>query len=301
MQPTSKKIVFFGTENFSLRTLKCLIDGGYSIAAVVTKPDSKKGRGHLETAPAVKVLAHRHNIPILQPSKLSDIEDTLKKLQPAAGVLVSYGKIIPRHIIDLFEPGIINVHPSLLPKYRGPSPIESAIKNGDNKTGITIMKLVMAMDAGPIYITEEHPLNGTETRPELYTILAQKGANLLASTLPKILDGSLEPQPQNDSKATYCDLIQKTDGIIDPLKYTSDEAERSIRAYLGFPKSSYMFNNQQIIITKAHSSATRSTRLDIRCNDNRYLIIDELITPNGRKTSAAAYLRGLRGGLSTTA
>ena len=123
----SKTIVFFGTEDFSLYALKVLVEQGFAVAAVVTKPDTKRGRGGALTKPAVKVFAESHNIPVWQPSRLKEIEASISALHDPIVVLVSYGKIIPQSIIDLFSPGIVNVHPSLLPLYRGPSPIESAI------------------------------------------------------------------------------------------------------------------------------------------------------------------------------
>jgi len=289
---TSAKIVFFGTEDFSLAALTGLIEAGYSIAAVVTKPDSKKGRGQQLVAPQVKVLASRHNIPVWQPQKLTDITADIQALRPVTGVLVSYGKIIPQAIIDLFSPGIINVHPSLLPKYRGPSPIESAIKNGDAVTGVSIMQLSAKMDAGPVYAAKEHPLIGTETRPELYHALADIGTNLLLEALPRIINGSLQPTPQQEQAASYCQLLQKNDALLDLTTLTAEQAERNIRAYIGFPKSKLTLLNQTVIITKAHTSAQQKTPLDPVCQDGVYLCIDELIAPSGRRMDAQAFLRG---------
>lgn len=292
MMNTSPKIVFFGTEDFSLTALTGLIEAGYTIAAVVTKPDSKKGRGQQLVAPQVKVLASRHNIPVWQPHKLSEISADITALSPATGVLVSYGKIVPQSIIDLFAPGIINVHPSLLPKYRGPSPIESAIKNGDVTTGVSIMQLSARMDAGPVYTAKEHPLNGTETRPELYHALADIGTNLLLEVLPTIIDGSLQPTPQDEQAASYCQLLQKSDANLDLTILSAQQAERNIRAHVGFPKSKLTLLNQTVIITKAHVSRQQKTPLDSICQDGAYLCIDELIAPSGRRMDAEAFLRG---------
>ena len=292
MTNTSAKIIFFGTEDFSLTALNGLIDAGYDIAAVITKPDNKKGRGQKLIPPPVKVLATSHNIPVWQPNKLADIREDIVHADPVTGVLVSYGKIIPQSIIDLFTPGIINVHPSLLPKYRGPTPIESAIKNGDTKTGVTIMALSAKMDAGPIYTAKEYPLAGTENRPELYHALADIGTNLLLETLPQIINGSLQPTPQNEQEATYCALLQKSDSHLDLTRTSAAQAERLVRAHLGFPKSKLTLSNQEIIITKAHISDTRKTPLDLICQDGAYLSIDELIAPSGRRMSGDDFLRG---------
>lgn len=292
MMNTLPKIVFFGTEDFSLTALTGLIEAGYTVAAVVTKPDSKKGRGQQFVAPQVKALATRYNIPVLQPNKLNEIIPDIQALGTTTGVLVSYGKIIPQSIIDLFTPGIINVHPSLLPKYRGPSPIESAIKNGDSVTGVTIMQLSAKMDAGPIYATKQHPLLGTETKPELYHALADIGTNLLLEILPTIIDGTRQPIPQDEQAATYCQLLQKSDAELDLASMSAKQAERCVRAHIGFPKSKLNLLNQSIIITKAHAAAQQKTPLDSICQDGAYLCIDELVAPSGRRMDAEAFLRG---------
>lgn len=292
MMNTSAKIIFFGTEDFSLTALTGLIEAGYTIAAVVTKPDSKKGRGQQLVAPAVKALATRHNIPVWQPENLSDIANDIQALGQVTGVLVSYGKIVPQAIINLFTPGIINVHPSLLPKYRGPSPIESAIKNGDDVTGVSIMQLAARMDAGPVYTAKEHPLQGTETRPELYHALADIGTNLLLESLPAIIDGSLQPTAQNEEIASYCQLLEKRSANLDLTSLSASEAERTVRANIGFPKSKLTIADHTIIIIKAHVSEHQKTPLDVLCQDGAYLSVDELIAPSGRQMSGEAFLRG---------
>lgn len=292
MMNTSAKIIFFGTEDFSLTALTGLIEAGYTIAAVVTKPDSKKGRGQQLIAPAVKVLATRHNIPVWQPEKLADIADDIRALGTVTGVLVSYGKIVPQTIINLFTPGIINVHPSLLPKYRGPSPIESAIKNGDPVTGVSIMQLSARMDAGPVYTAKEHPLQGTETRPELYHALADIGTDLLLESLPTIIDGSMLPTAQNEEAASYCQLLEKRSAQLDLQTLSAVEAERIVRAHIGFPKSKITVADHTIIITKAHVSDQQKTPLDILCRDGAYLSVDELVAPSGRHMSSDAFQRG---------
>lgn len=292
MMNMSKTLVFFGTEEFSLTALTGLIEAGYTIAAVVTKPDSRKGRGQQLVPPSVKVVAERHNIPVLQPQKLSDLTAHIQALDHPIGVLVSYGKIIPQSIIDLFDPGIINLHPSLLPLYRGPSPIESAIKHGDSTTGVSIMQLSAKMDAGPVYAAKEYPLSGAETRPELYHTLATIGTDLLIETLPQIIDGSLQPIDQDESRAIYCELLQKQDATLVPDTLSAQAAERLVRAHIGFPKTKINIHNIPVIITKAHVSYEKNTPLDILCQDGAFLSIDELIAPSGRTMDSAAFLRG---------
>lgn len=292
MTHTSKQIIFFGTEQFSLSALSSLIQAGYTVAAVVTKPDTLRGRGHTLTAPAVKVLAEEYSVPVWQPEKLSEIRTKVRELGEVAGVLVSYGKIIPQSIIDLFTPGIINLHPSLLPLYRGPTPIESAIAHRDTRTGVSLMQLSARMDAGPVYVQTTYPLDGTETQPILYERLADIGSAMLLDTLPRILDGTLQPTPQNDAQATYCSLLGKADSLLDPRTVSANTAEARIRAHLTFPRTRLTVFGHQIIITKAHVTTQQKTPLDLQCQDGVFLSIDELVAPSGKTMSAEAFLRG---------
>lgn len=289
-------VIFFGTEEFSARSLRALIEAGYPIAAVITKPDTKKGRGKQLSAPTIKRIAQEHAIPVWQPRKLSDVTSDIKTLQPVCGVLVSFGKIIPQAVIDLFSPGIINVHPSLLPHYRGPSPIEAAILNGDSLTGVSIMQLSAKMDAGPLYTSTTLPLQGTETALELYDTLGTLGADSLVRLLPTIIDGSLTPIPQDDTQATYCSLIHKQDGIIDWSKPAA-QIEREVRAYQGWPGSRTTLGKVDVIITSSHVSAENEP-LSVRCADGKYLVIDTLKPVGKKEMPAKAFLAGYK--LSTT-
>ena len=285
-------IVFFGTEDFSLFSLRALVEAGFPVSLVITKPDTKRGRGGKTASPAVKLFAIEHGIAVLQPHKLSEITDAVQRLNRPAGVLVSYGKIIPQAVIDLFSPGIINVHPSLLPLYRGPSPIESAIANRDAKTGVTLMQLSKAMDAGPLYYQVPYALDQTETRPELYQTLGQLGANILVQQLPAILSGSLQPTPQNDAEATYCQLLTKESSHLDLTSLTAGQAEARIRAHLGFPRSRDRVGDYDLIVTKAHAVMDAKTPLDLACQNGAFLAVDELVAPSGRTVTAAEFLRG---------
>lgn len=293
---TDQDIVFFGTEDFSLLTLRALIESGFSVKCVVTKPDTRRGRKKLLTEPPVKTYAREQGIAVLQPVRLQDIADDIKQLTSPAGVLVSYGKIIPKDIIDLFSPGIINLHPSLLPSYRGPSPIESAIINGDATSGISIMQLSAAMDAGPVYYQEVVALDGTETQGSLYDQLGTLGSERLIQKLPDILSGSLQPAPQNDQAATYCQLLKPADAVINPLATTAAEFERHIRAYQLFPRTKINWRNHTLIITRGHVTAIQKSPLDIKCRDGAFLSIDECIAPSGKRMDSDAFLRGYAAG-----
>lgn len=288
----SNGIIFFGTEEFSAISLQALIDANYPIVAVVTKQDTKKGRGKKLVPPTVKVIAEQHGIPTWQPHHLDEIIDDITALQPVAGVLVSFGKIIPQKIIDLFTPGIINVHPSKLPQYRGPSPIESAILNGDADTGVSIMQLSLRMDAGPVYHFTPHTLQGNETSPELYQTLGELGAQSLTALLPEILNGTLHPHAQDDGTATYCQLIRKTDGILD-LSKSATQLEREVRAYKGWPGSRTQLGGVDITVTAAHATeAVDTSPLTLPCGGETYLRIDTLKPAGKKEMPAGEFLNG---------
>jgi methionyl-tRNA formyltransferase len=284
--------VFFGSEEFSLYSLRALVEAGYTVAAVVTKPNTRRGRGHAMTEPAVKQFATAHGIPVWQPAELRELLSLIAPLEPVMGVLVSYGRILPPELLDAFTPGIVNLHPSLLPQYRGPSPIESAIANRDARTGVTLMQLASAMDAGPIYAQYPYALDGTETRPELYELLGALGAHALARILPAIAEGTLQPTPQDETQASYCRLLKKTDAYLDLTTLTPGEAEARVRAYLGFPRSRIIIGVYDLIILKAHAVMTKKTPLDIPCANGAFLSIDLLIAPSGRTMTADEFLRG---------
>lgn len=245
-----ERLVFFGTDAFSVPSLVHLLAAEWDVVAVVTKPDSRTGRGQELTSPAVKRLAEARHIPVFQPSKLPDIKDQLRDLDPSAGVVVAYGRIIPASILQLFPKGVINVHASLLPKYRGASPIESAILAGDESTGVTLMQLDTGLDTGPTYDNSTLQLAGTENRLSLYEQLAELGADLLETKLAAILDGTIVPIPQDSTQATTTRLITKDDGRLDWSR-PAETLERQIRAYLGWPGSRAELAGAEVTITEA--------------------------------------------------
>ncbi|MEX2006781.1 MAG: methionyl-tRNA formyltransferase [Candidatus Saccharimonadales bacterium] len=284
------RLVFFGTENFSAPTLSALIGQGWPILAVVTKPNAKQGRGQKLAVPPVKKIALRAGLRVFQPGKVADIEADLAKLRPTHGVLVAYGQIIPDSILKLFRGGIINLHPSLLPKYRGPSPIEAAILNGDKQTGLSLMRLTAGMDEGPVYYQSVLKLKGSENRLELSKKMAKMGADRLIERLPQIIDGRLKPVPQDNSKATYTPLLKKEDGAVN-FSQPAEVIERQIRAYLGWPRSRATIFGKEVVITKASLVKDRTTGLVIQCNPG-LLQIEELIAPSGRTISGVEFIRG---------
>ena len=287
-------IVFFGTEDFSAVSLQKLIDEKFEIAGIITKPDSKKGRGQKLQSPKVKKIGEKFKIPVLQPQKMSEIVDFVKTFENPVGVLVSFGRIIPQEIIDLFTPAIVNVHPSLLPKYRGPSPIESAILNGNSKTGVSLMKLSKEMDAGDVYSQEEIKLSKTETASELYEICSKIGAEMLVRDLPKIISGELKGEEQDNSQAEYCQLLKKSDSVLQPKKQTAKEAEQQIRAFEIFPKSKITIDEHTIIIKSAEvlDHDMKKSPLTLKFADGAFLNIKTLITPTGKETTTESFING---------
>ncbi|MGA3150775.1 MAG: methionyl-tRNA formyltransferase [Candidatus Saccharimonadales bacterium] len=288
------RLVFFGTESFSAPSLEKLLAAGWPVAAVVTKPDSHGGRGQKLLTPKVKEIAQQYGIKVWQPAKVSEIDAKIAALKPTHGILAAYGKLIPQSTIDLFPGGIINVHPSLLPKYRGPSPIETAILANDPTTGISLIRLSAGMDEGPVYTQEIVKLDGTEDRFSLSADLAQKGANLLLDRLSAIIGGWLTPKPQVGAEASYTKLLEKVDGLMDFEHKTAEQLEREVRAYLGFPKSRAKQYGSDIVVTKARVAQSKSDgSLVIKCRDS-FLEILELIAPSGRTMSGTDFLHGYK-------
>jgi methionyl-tRNA formyltransferase len=306
------KVVFFGNERLiqglkhtDTPTLRTLYGTDHEVVAIVSHNSESRSRNSRELE--VAKLAEEYGTPVLLPEKPTEIYDELKNLGADIGVLVAYGRIVPQVIIDLFPHGIINVHPSLLPKYRGPSPVESAISNGDGETGVSIMSLSAGMDSGPVYVQEKISLDGIETAVTLCEKASNLGAKLIANNLDKIISGELKPTEQNEAEATYCQMIKKTDGNLDPSTMTAIECDRKIRAYIAYPKSRIPFptrhsgldpESSQIIVTAAKvlPDFTGDDWPDvIRCADETYLRITEIVSPNSGKTMKISdYLNGLK-------
>lgn len=264
------KFVFFGTPDVASETLEILKQNGYLPSLIVTSPDAKKGRGlELQASPAA-LFAEANNIPCLKTIKL-DEEFTLllSTFNFQLNVVVAYGKIMPENVINLPRLGSINIHYSLLPKYRGASPVESAILNGDTVTGVTIQQMEYKLDAGDIMVVEETEIFPTETAPELRARLIKKGGELLVKNLPEIISGTLQKIKQNEAKATHSKKIKKEDGLID-LNDDGVENYNKFRAYATWPRTFFFKDNKRIIITQAHL-------------ENGNFIIDKIIPEGGKE------------------
>lgn len=227
----SIRILFFGTSSFAVPALEILAARGYAIAGVVTKPDEPAGRKRVLTAPPVKAAAERLGLPVLQPDGL-----TPAILPPAdLYIVAAYGKLIPREILALPRLGALNIHPSLLPRWRGPSPIQYAILHGDAETGVTVMSMDEEMDHGPILTCLKFKVTSLKTTyTDLHDRLSQLGAELLADTLPKWIAGEIAPVPQDHRRATYSKMLTREDGRMDWQK-PADALERMVRAFHPWP------------------------------------------------------------------
>src|SRR2546425_450233 len=212
------RLIFMGTPEFAVPSLERLVLDGQQIAAVFTQPDKPAGRGKQIHEPPVKTFALGHVIPVHQPAKIKTNEEVrrvLETISPDACVVAAYGKILPEWMLAIPRLGCINVHASLLPKYRGAAPINWAIANGERETGITIMQMDVGMDTGPILSQRPTPIFEDETAPELSTRLARLGAEILSETLQRIERGEIKPTPQDDGKATHAPMLKREDGLID--------------------------------------------------------------------------------------
>lgn len=229
------KTVFMGTPDFAAVSLEALVKAGHDVSYAVCQPDKAKGRGNKVKYTPVKETAIKYGIEVLQPEKVRE-EDFMEKLKAAAPdiiVVAAYGKILPKEILDLPQYGCINVHASLLPKFRGSSPIQHAIMTGEEETGVTIMQMAEGMDTGDMISKVSTPVDHKNCE-QLHDELAELGAGLLVETLEKIKDGKAEPEKQDDALATFAPMISKKDGLID-FSASADSIERKIRAFYPWP------------------------------------------------------------------
>ncbi len=298
------KIVFMGTPDFAVPTLMSLALAGQDIALVVTQPDRAKDRGKKLQAPPVKLIAEKIGIRVLQPEKIKGNEEfakTLKEIEPDIIVVVAYGKILPKEILDIPKLGCINVHGSLLPRFRGAAPIQHAILEGDEKTGITIMRMEEGLDTGNMLSKAELEIGKMRTS-ELSDKLAKMGGILLVDTLPLIYAGE-EGEKQDDSLSTYAGMIDKSQGNVNFGLKTAEEIERMVRAFDPWPGAYCDYEGQVMKIKAAKVIETHEDLvpgkvislgkegIDVACKDN-ILRITELQMPGKKSMDAGSFLRG---------
>jgi len=246
------RVVFMGTPEFALPSLRGLVEGGYDIVGVYTRPDRLAGRGRALTPPAVKTAALDYGLPVFQPPGLRRPEavEELASLRPDVIVVCAFGVILRQPVLDIPAKGVLNVHPSLLPRHRGASPIAAAILAGDEQTGVTIMLLDPGMDTGPILSQRAVPISPWDTSGSLGERLAEVGAELLLEVVPRWLADEIEPQPQDDSLATQAPLLSKEDGAID-WNLPAIDIWRRVRAFNPWPGAFTTLAGQTLLIWDA--------------------------------------------------
>ncbi|MCQ2080634.1 MAG: methionyl-tRNA formyltransferase [Lachnospiraceae bacterium] len=246
------KVIYMGTPDFSVPPLEKLIENGYDVCLVVTQPDKEKGRGREVSMSPVKMCALKHNIPVFQPVKIREEEavKTLRSYGADIFVVAAFGQIVSEEILNMPKYGCINIHASLLPKYRGAAPIQWSILDGEEYTGVTIMKMAKGVDTGDIYSSTKVKIEDDETGDSLFDKLTLVGADLLIDTLPKIEDGSLAPIPQDEALATHTSKISKELGLIDWNKEAS-VIERYIRGLNSWPSAYTYLDKKTLKIWRA--------------------------------------------------
>lgn len=290
-QTNSARIVFMGSPEFALPTLEAL-STDFDVVGVVTQPDRPAGRGRLPQSGPVKQMADLLGIPSYQPSTLRS-EESLSRLRnwsPDLIVVVAFGQILPKSVLALPTKGCINVHASLLPRWRGAAPIQAAIAAGDPRTGVTIMQMDAGLDTGPILAQRDVPIRADTQAGELSEQLAHLGAHALIDILPSYLNGMLAPLPQNSEFATYAPKLNKSDSLLDFSK-PAFELIRLINAYNPWPGCHFLFNGKQIKVLEAHTHDSFSSLPNERYMINNlpaigtpegFLVIDRL-QPEGKK------------------
>ena len=261
--------VFFGTPDVASETLEILKQNNYIPSLIVTSPDKPQGRKMLITPPPVKVWAEKNNIKYIQPEKLDMANVRGEQNIIDFFLVVAYGKIIPENILNIPKLGSINIHYSLLPKYRGASPVESAILNGDSETGVAIQQMKYKMDAGPIIAQKKVKIFSDEKALELRKRLIKIGGALLVKTLPKFANGKIKEVTQNEKEATFCKKIKKEDGLVNLTSEPPNVLYNKFRAYAFWPRIFFFQNSRRIIIT------------DASLENNKFII--KKVLPEGKK------------------
>lgn len=302
IDPREIRTVFMGTPDFALETLKGLIEAGVDLCAVYTQPDRPSGRGRKLTPPPVKVLAEQHDIPVFQPPKLRAPEavEQLRELKPDLIVVVAFGQILPKSVLEIPEYGCINVHASLLPNYRGAAPINKAIIDGEESTGITTMLMDEGLDTGDMLVRKSLAIGPEETAGELHDRLALLGRETMVETLARLCAGTLEPKPQDDAQSSYAPMLKKEDGRIDWSR-SAEEIHNQVRGLDPWPGAYTRLEGKDIKLfgtSPLKGSGEAGTVLSadsegvrIACGEG-ILLCRELQLPGRKRLPAADFVRG---------
>jgi methionyl-tRNA formyltransferase len=303
MQPQDLRTVFMGTPDFALQTLQGLIDAGCNLVGVYTQPDRPKGRGKQMAAPPVKELARQHGIPVYQPQKLRqpEVVAELEALAPDLIVVVAYGQILPKSVLDIPTHGCINVHASLLPKYRGAAPINKAIIDGATETGITTMYMDVGLDTGDMLVKMTLPISAEETAGELHDRLAVLGRETMEETLRQLCAGTLQREVQDDTRSTYAPMMKKEDGRIDWSRSALD-VHNLVRGLDPWPGAYTSLDGELLKLARTTPQdngdappgtviAADRDGVRIACG-NGSLLVKELQLAGRKRLAAADFLRG---------
>lgn len=295
------RIVFMGTPDFAVPSLQALIDAGHDVCAVYTQPDKPQGRKQILTAPPVKTLALEHDIPVFQPNTLKneDEQARLRELAPEVIIVVAYGKLLPKAVLDIPPHGCINVHGSLLPRWRGAAPIQWAVIAGDEMAGVTTMQMAEGLDTGDMLLTYETKVGEKETAGELFDRLAQSGAELLTQTLVKL--DEITPRPQDDAQSCYAHMLDKQMAVIDWSK-SAHEIDCLIRGLNPWPIALTTLSGERLKVfaaEKANGNGEPGTVLEanpkkgltVACGEGA-LQLTEIQLVGGKRMKATDFLRG---------
>jgi len=295
------RIVFMGTPDFAVPSLQALIDAGHDVCAVYTQPDKPQGRKQILTAPPVKTLALEHDIPVFQPNTLKneDEQARLRELAPEVIIVVAYGKLLPKAVLDIPPHGCINVHGSLLPRWRGAAPIQWAVIAGDEMAGVTTMQMAEGLDTGDMLLTYETKVGEKETAGELFDRLAQSGAELLTQTLVKL--DEITPRPQDDAQSCYAHMLDKQMAVIDWSK-SAHEIDCLIRGLNPWPVALTTLSGERLKVfaaEKANGNGEPGTVLEadpkkgltVACGEGA-LRLTEIQLVGGKRMKATDFLRG---------
>lgn len=295
------RIVFMGTPDFAVPSLQALIDAGHDVCAVYTQPDKPQGRKQILTAPPVKTLALEHDIPVFQPNTLKneDEQARLRELAPEVIIVVAYGKLLPKAVLDIPPHGCINVHGSLLPRWRGAAPIQWAVIAGDEMAGVTTMQMAEGLDTGDMLLTYETKVGEKETAGELFDRLAQSGAELLTETLVKL--DEITPRPQDDAQSCYAHMLDKQMAVIDWSK-SAHEIDCLIRGLNPWPIALTTLSGERLKVFAAEKAAGNGEPgtvleadpkkgLTVACGEGALKLI-EIQLVGGKRMKATDFLRG---------
>ena len=303
------RLVFAGTSSFAVPVLQALFEKSYPIVGVATQPDKPAGRGQTLQPPPVKVKALELGLPVYQPASVKNEEarNLFSTLAPELLVVVAYGKLLPPWLLDLPRYGAVNLHGSLLPKYRGAAPIQWAVATGESETGVCTMRLDEGLDTGPVYACEKTPIDPNESIQQLSSRLASLGADLMIRTLEGIFENTLQPMPQDHSRATLAPILTKQDGIID-WRLPARAIHNRVRAFNPWPGTRTQFRGEPCKILKTRlregasdalpgtliSSPAGERFLAVVCGDSALLEVLELQLPNRKPQSGMDFVNGFR-------